>query len=156
MFGDASVRGFISFAHMNNREDLQIWKYQQFQLPPKSVDLFNSDIARAFPGASLYRRQLVIACQARRSVGVFECLSNLPSSTVQFVSCSGCAVDRDSMVEVRMPHTRTWYIWVDLDLYGLSAGVWTCHTCYRCRGGKVSSRILWRFYQVFLWPHTCL
>ena len=50
--------------------------------------------------------------------------------------------------------TPRWYICVDLDLYGLSTGVWTCHACYGCRGGKVSSRILWRFYQVFLCPHA--
>ena len=31
-----------------------------------------------------------------------------------------------------MQHTRTWYIWVDLDLYGLSIGVWTSHARYGC------------------------
>ena len=91
---------------------------------------------------------------------LLECLSHLPSAlssiAVQFVSRSGCTVDSFyKIIEVSTQCTRMCYIWVNWDLWGLSVGVWTCHACYGCHGGKVSSRILWRFYEVFLYPHDC-
>ena len=95
--------------------------------PKKSVDLSNSNIARAFPGAQLDRGQLVIICQARCSIGVLKLLTELYSTVRVLIGmCSR------QLLQGRGTYTAQTDV-VHMGSFGsvrtLSVGVRTCHAC---------------------------
>ena len=98
-----------------------------------------------FP-AWVYQRQLEIACQARRSVGVLDCV--LKPLGERPPADSGTVRIPIGMYNRKLLQGRgTYTVHTDVVHMGRFGsvrtlrGVWTCHACYGCRGGKVSSRI---------------
>ena len=88
--------------------------------PRKNVYLSNSDIARAFPGAELYREKLVIACQARCSVGVLKPLTELYSAVRVLIG----------MCNRQLLQSRgTFTAHTDMVHMGRFGSVWTLRRC---------------------------